>query len=251
MRAMERGRVAFVTGGSRGIGRAIALALADAGARVALTFHQNEALATEVVSAIRARAGEAVALPMAVEERASVRRAVGEARRRLGPIGILVNNAAMAQEKPFADLTDADWDAVLGVNLRGAFACAQEVLPDMRAAHWGRIVNLSSIGGQWGGMNQVHYASAKAGLIALTRSLARLYSAEGITANAVAPGLVATDMTAAELGSDAGRAKVAAIPAGRIGTVEEIASIVAFLASEGASYVTGQTVSANGGMLFT
>jgi acetoacetyl-CoA reductase/3-oxoacyl-[acyl-carrier protein] reductase len=249
--AVVRGRVAFVTGGSRGIGRAIALALADAGARVALTFHRNEASAAEVVSAIRGRAGEAVALPMAVEERASVRRAVAAARERLGPIGILVNNAAMAQEKPFTDLTDADWDAVLGVNLRGAFACVQEVLPDMRAAHWGRIVNLSSIGGQWGGVNQVHYAAAKAGLIALTRSLARLYSAEGITANAVAPGLVATDMTAAELSSEAGRAKVTAIPAGRIGTAEEIASIVAFLASDGASYVTGQTVSANGGMLFT
>jgi NAD(P)-dependent dehydrogenase (short-subunit alcohol dehydrogenase family) len=246
-----RGRVALVTGGSRGIGRAIALALAQAGTRVALTYQRREDLAAEVVTAVKRGGGEAIALPMTVEERASVREGVAETRRRLGPVAILVCNAAVAQEKPFAELTDDDWDRVLAVNLRGPFACAQEVLADMRGAGFGRIVNVASIGGQWGGRNQVHYAAAKAGLINLTRSLARLYSAEGITVNAVAPGLVATDMTAAELASEAGRAKVAAIPAGRIGTAEEIAHVVAFLASDAASYVTGQTVSANGGMLFT
>jgi acetoacetyl-CoA reductase/3-oxoacyl-[acyl-carrier protein] reductase len=245
------GRVALVTGGSRGIGRAIALGLAAAGARVALTYRRRAPDARAVVDEVRAAGGEAIALPLAVEERESVRRAVAEARSRLGPLAVLVNNAAVAQEKPFAAITDADWDMVLGVNLRGAFACAQEALPDMRAQGWGRIVNVASIGGQWGGQNQVHYAAAKAGLIGLTRSLARLYSGEGITANAVAPGLVETEMTAAELASPAGRAKAAAIPLGRVATPEEVAAVVVFLASEAARYVTGQTVSVNGGMLFT
>jgi acetoacetyl-CoA reductase/3-oxoacyl-[acyl-carrier protein] reductase len=245
------GHVALVTGGSRGIGRAIALALGRAGARVALTYRRRAGEAQAVVESIRAGGGEAIAVPLAVEDRDSVRRALAETRSRLGPVAILVNNAAVAQEKPFRSITDADWDLVLSVNLRGAFACAQEVLSDMLARRWGRIVNLASIGGQWGGQNQVHYAAAKAGLIGLTRSLARLYSGEGITANAVAPGLVETEMTAAELASPAGRAKVAAIPIGRVATPEEVARVVVFLASDAAGYVTGQTLSVNGGMLFT
>jgi acetoacetyl-CoA reductase/3-oxoacyl-[acyl-carrier protein] reductase len=247
---VEAGRVALVTGGSRGIGRAIALALAGGGARVALGYHTQAAQARAVVDAIHARHGEALAVQMAVEERASVRRAVEETRARLGPIGVLVNNAAIAQEKPFVSITDEDWDTVLGINLRGPFACAQEALPDMLAARWGRIINVGSVGGQWGGVNQVHYAAAKAGLIGFTRSLARLYGAHGITANCVAPGLVATDMSARELASEAGQRKIAGIPAGRIGTVDEVAAVVAFLASEPASYVTGQTLGVNGGMYF-
>jgi acetoacetyl-CoA reductase/3-oxoacyl-[acyl-carrier protein] reductase len=245
------GNVALVTGGSRGIGRAIALALGQAGASVALTYRRREAEARAVVEAIQSAGRDATALPLAVEDRDSVRRALAETRSRLGPVAILVNNAAVAQEKPFRSITDADWDMVLSVNLRGAFACAQEVLPDMLARRWGRIVNVSSIGGQWGGQNQVHYAAAKAGLIGLTRSLARLYSGDGITANAIAPGLVETEMTAAELASPAGRAKLAAIPVGRVATPEEIARVVVFLASEAASYVTGQTLGVNGGMLFS
>lgn len=251
MSASTDARVALVTGGSRGIGRAIACALAAAGARVALTYRRREDEARAVAAEIRATGGEAIALPLAVEERESVRRAVAEARGRLGPIAILVNNAAVAQEKPFASISDADWDMVLGVNLRGAFACAQETIDDMVARRWGRIVNVASIGGQWGGQNQVHYAAAKAGLIGLTRSLARLYSGDGVTANAVAPGLVETEMTARELASETGRAKVAAIPVGRVATPEEIANVVVFLASEGAGYLTGQTLGVNGGMLFS
>ena len=247
---MAAGKVAVVTGGSRGIGRGIALALAAEGARVALTYRTREADAEGVVDAIRARGGDAVAVPMAVEDRASVRRAMDEVRRSLGAIAILVNNAAVAQEKPFASITDDDWDTVLGVNLRGPFACVQEAVPDMLERRWGRIVNLASIGGQWGGVNQVHYAAAKAGLIGFTRSLARLYGADGITANCVAPGLVATEMSARELASAAGREKVRAIPAGRVGTIEETAAVVVFLAGEAASYVTGQTVGVNGGMYF-
>ena len=166
------------------------------------------------------------------------------------PVNILVNNGAIAQEKPFQQLTDQDWERMLAINLRGPFACIQEVLPQMLEQQWGRIVNVVSIGGQWGGANQVHYAAAKAGLINLTRSMAKLYSCKGITSNAVSPGLVQTDMTRTELSTKAGRAKVASIPVGRIGTSYEVAAAVKFLCSDEASYITGQTINVNGGMYF-
>lgn len=244
------GRVALVTGGSRGIGRGIAIALAQAGARVALTYRSNRDLAAETAAVIQAQSGTAIALPMTVEDRQSVRRAIHEVKSQLGPIDILVNNAAIAQEKPFETITDADWSMMMQVNLQGPFICCQEVLPDMVSRAWGRIINITSIGGQWGGLNQVHYAAAKAGLINLTRSLARIYSRHGITANAVAPGLVLTDMSRRELESEAGRQKVQNIPIGRVASVEEVAHTVVFLASEAASYITGQTINVNGGMYF-
>ena len=244
------GHVALVTGGSRGIGRGIAIALAEAGANVALTYNVNQALAQQVVETITASGGQAIAIQMTVQDRTSVRRAIAETRNSLGPISILVNNAGIAQEKPFDTITDVDWDTMLAVNLRGPFTCCQEALLDMLKQEWGRIVNITSIGGQWGGFNQVHYAAAKAGLISLTRSLARIYSRQGITTNAVAPGLVATEMSAREVDSDAGQEKVRNIPMGRVATVEEVAQVVVFLASDAASYITGQTINVNGGMYF-
>jgi len=248
-RALEC-RVALVTGGGRGIGRGIVHALAASGHTVALTWRRRSDPAESVVEEVAALGGRALAVPMAVEERKSVREALERVCAALGPVAVLVNNAAIAQEKPFLDIDDADWDHMQAVNLRGPFTCCQEALPAMRAAGFGRIVNVTSIGGQWGGFNQVHYAATKAGLISLTRSLARIFSAEGITANAVAPGLVATDMAAAELDSEAGREKVRGIPAGRIGTVGDVAGAVAYLASDAAAYVTGQTLNVNGGMYF-
>lgn len=243
-------KVAMVTGGSRGIGRGIAIALADAGSDVALTYHTNQTLAQEIVETIMAHGGNAIAIQMTVEDRTSVKRAMADVRESLGPINILVNNAAIAQEKPFDTITDVDWDRMLAVNLRGPFICCQEVLPDMLKRGWGRIINITSIGGQWGGFNQVHYAAAKAGLINLTRSLSRIYSGQGITTNAVAPGLVHTEMSARELESEAGKEKVRSIPIGRIATIEEVAQVVVFLASDAASYITGQTINVNGGMYF-
>ncbi|HKB09000.1 MAG TPA: 3-oxoacyl-ACP reductase family protein [Vicinamibacterales bacterium] len=243
-------RTALVTGGSRGIGRAIAKTLAARGHSVALTYATRERDAQAVAGEITETGAQALAVRLAAEDRASIRAAIGEIRRTLGPIAVLVNNAAIAQEKPFAELTDGDWDHMFAVNLRGPFACAQEVLPDMLRQQWGRIVNISSVGGQWGGVLQVHYACAKAGLNNLTRSLAKLYSGQGVTTNTVAGGLVATGMIANELETPAGREKVRNIPAGRIATPEEIASIVAFLASDEAAYITGQTVNVNGGMYF-
>jgi acetoacetyl-CoA reductase/3-oxoacyl-[acyl-carrier protein] reductase len=181
-----------------------------------------------------------------------VKRAVAAAGKHFGRgIDIVVNNAALAQEKPFETISDADWDRVLTVNLRGAFIVAQETLPGMVARKWGRIINITSIGGQWGGMRQVHYAAAKAGLINFTHSLARLYSCVGVTANAVSPGLVATDMIRKELKSKAGKKKAAQIPVGRIAEPDEIAAGILYLASDAAAYVTGQTLNINGGMLMS
>ncbi len=243
-------KVVLVTGGSRGIGKGITNAFAREGAAVALTYNTNQAFAKQAVKDIVEQGGRAMTVQMKIEDRNSVREALKTVRNSFGPINILVNNAAIAQEKPFNTITDSDWNNMMSVNLHGPFICCQEVLPDMIRNSWGRIINISSIGGQWGGYNQVHYAAAKAGLINLTRSLSRIYSEAGITSNAVAPGLVGTDMAQDELNTEAGKEKVRNIPTGRIATVEEIADTVVFLASDAAGYITGQTINVNGGMYF-
>jgi len=238
--------MALVTGAGSGIGKATALALLAAGYQVACGYNGNRAGA----EAIGHR--NAMAVKIDIASRSSIRRALAETRKAFRrDVDILVNNAALVQEKPFDTLSDADWDRMLAVNLRGAFILAQESLPVMVKKKWGRIVNITSIGGQWGGMRQVHYAAAKAGLINLTHSLARLYSPLGITANAVSPGLVATGMIRKELKSKAGKQKAAQIPVGRIAEPEEIAAGVVYLVSDGAAYVTGQTLNINGGMLMS
>ncbi len=242
--------MALVTGASRGIGRGIAMALARGGSQIALTYHTHPDLAGQVVDAIHAEGGNALAEQMSLQASSNIRSSIDRIRQQVGRIDILVNNAAIAQEKPFETLTEHDWDFMMAVNLRGAFICCQEVLPQMLESGWGRIINIVSIGGQWGGLNQVHYAAAKAGLINLTRSLGRLYSDRGVTTNAVSPGLVETDMASRELSSEEGRQKVKDIPVGRTATISEITNVVEFLASDEASYVTGQTINVNGGMYF-
>ena len=238
--------MALVTGAGSGIGKATALALLAAGYQVACGYNGNRAGA----EAIGHR--NAMAVKIDIASRSSIRRALAETRKAFRrDVDILVNNAALVQEKPFDTLSDADWDRMLAVNLRGAFILAQESLPVMVKKKWGRIVNITSIGGQWGGMRQVHYAAAKAGLINLTHSLARLYSPLGITANAVSPGLVATGMIRKELKSKAGKQKAAQIPVGRIAEPDEIAAAVVFLVSDKAGYVTGQTLNVNGGLLMS
>ena len=239
-------RVALVTGGSRGIGYAITQSLAHNGIRVVCTFNNREDAAKDLVDELQKDGFDAMAIQMSVEERTDVIEALRLVRDSWGSVDILVNNAAMAQEKPFDTITDQDWDRMMAVNLRGPFICAQECLPDMIERGWGRIINISSIGGQWGGFNQVHYAASKAGLINFTRSLAKLYSGHGVTTNAVAIGLVQTDMSAAELATEAGQQKVRAIPRGRLGTVKDISDAVIFLASDQADYITGQTINLNG-----
>ena len=233
------GKVALVTGGGRGIGRAISLALAREGASVILTYCEQWKKAEDTVAHILAVGGEAICLQMDVRDRFQCRvTAKG--------IDILVNNAGISQLKPFDKITDDDWTEMQSVNLQGPFMCCQEALPQMLNRKWGRIINIASVGGQWGGKHQVHYAVSKAGLICLTRSLARIYSHQGITINAIAPGLVRTELSAGELDSKT----ISNIPVGRIGTVEEIAQTVVFLASEEARYITGQTINVNGGMYF-
>lgn len=251
MRVTLAGRIALVTGGSRGIGRGIAVALAGAGAKVALTYRAEAKRASAVCDEIRSKGGVAEAIAMQLADRASIAAAFARVRERFGAPDILVNNAAISQDKPFESITDEDWDRMLSVNLGGPFRCSQIALAAMIEKRWGRIVNVGSIGGQWGGFNQVHYAAAKAGLINLTRSIAKLHSKDGVTANCISPGLVATDMSAAELATDAGREKARNIPAQRLGTVEEVGAAAVFLASDAAGYVTGQTINLNGGMYFS
>lgn len=239
-------RVAFVTGASRGIGRAIAETLIEAQYKVVVGYNRNEALAESVAKS----SNSAASVHVDVSNATSIDRAISFTRERFGEIDVLVNNAGIAQQKPFLEITDMEWQEMLSVNLLGAVRCARCVLPAMISRKYGRIINVSSIGGQWGGLYQVHYAAAKAGLINLTRSLARLYSQEGITCNAIAPGLIETDMIADEMKDGAARKRIDGIPAGRLGTSQEVASVALFLSSAEAGYITGQTINVNGGMYF-
>jgi acetoacetyl-CoA reductase/3-oxoacyl-[acyl-carrier protein] reductase len=244
MRAGDR--IALVTGSSRGIGRAIALELAGAGADVVVTYRERRQAADEVAAKARAAGVRAIAVQLDVSSRASIRSAIEAAMAEFGRIDVLVNNAGILEQKPFATVSDDDWDSMMAVNLRGPFACAQELLPGMKQRGFGRIVNLASSGGQVGGTLAVHYATSKAGIIGLTRSLARLGAPE-VLVNCVAPGLIESEMTAAEIASEVGKEKIRALPVGRPGLAEEVARAVAFLASDAASYITGQTINVNGG----
>lgn len=241
--------LALVTGGSRGIGAKIAERLAIDGYVVFLGFNKDSIGAKRVEETIRSKGGCAHAIHLDISSRKSVRKAISQINKR-GALEVLVNNAAIAQEKPFMQITDEDWDKMLKINLGGVFICTQEVIPEMLKGKFGRIVNITSIGGQWGGINQIHYASSKAGLIGLTKSIAKTFAKDGITCNAIAPGLVSTDMSANELNTDAGKLKVAQIPLGRLGSAEEIAAAVSFLVGPGGGYITGQTINVNGGMYF-
>jgi NAD(P)-dependent dehydrogenase (short-subunit alcohol dehydrogenase family) len=244
-------RVALVTGGSRGIGRGIVIALANAGYDVAFTYNTDIEAADLVIKETRHLKPKILAFQMNTGNRLSITTTIRSITKEYRGINILVNNAGIAQEKPFETITDDDWANMLKVNLQGPFSLIQEIVPSMVASKWGRIINISSIGGQWGGFNQVHYAAAKAGLINLTQSIAKIYSKYGVTSNAIAPGLISTDMAEAELNSDAGSEKVKGIPMNRIGNVEEVGSSVVFLSSDEASYITGQTINLNGGMFFS
>lgn len=247
MRTSEK-KLALVTGGSRGIGNAIARSLLANGYEVACTYNRNRRGATE----LEQEHMDALAVAMDVRSRTSVKRALRAIQRRFKhSIDIVVNNAGISDERPFETIHDGQWDAVLETNLRGAFIVTQETITAMRKQRWGRIINIVSIGGQWGGLRQVHYAASKAGLINFTHSIAKLYSRDGITSNAIAPGLVFTDMIRKELASKDGKKKLASIPTGRITKPEEIAAAALFLVSDDASSITGQTLNINGGLLFS
>jgi len=243
---MSRG-LAIVTGSSRGIGRAIAEALARGGFDVAVTYHRRAEEAGSVVQSLEALGVSASAHQLNVASTSSVRQLFADVGGEFGPLRVLVNNAGILNQKSFEELSEDDWDETLGVNLRGTFFCCQEAFPCFRKYGSGRIINVASSGAQLGGVLAVHYAASKAGVISLTKSLARI-GAPDILVNCVSPGLIETEMTASEISSAEGRSKIEGIPLGRVGLAEEVATAVAFLASNSASYVTGQTINVNGGL---
>ena len=243
--ALERPRVALVTGAGGGIGRAIAEKLAKQGERVVVN-DLRETSASEVVAAIEEAGGEAAVAPGDVSDPEAVERIVGAAREAFGPVEVLVNNAGYGQQKPFVELTVEDFDRMIGVHLRGTFLCTSAVLPGMLVAGRGVIVNVASQLGQIGGVELCHYSAAKAGIIGLTKSLAREVSAQGVRVNAVAPGPINTELVLG-LSEEWRRNKAADLPLGRFGEPREVAETVAFLASDGAALYVGQTLGPNSG----
>ena len=233
-------RIALVTGASRGIGKSIALALANAGCHVAVNYYQQAAAAEEVRAAIEKTGRRAVAIQGDVSVPPDVDRLVALTERALGEVEILVNNAGIAQTQPIAEITLDDWERILRGNLTSAFVVTQRVLPAMRRRRWGRIINLSSVAAQTGGVIGPHYATSKAGLLGLTHSYAGLLAKEGITANAIAPALLSTDMVTGNPNASPDR-----IPLGYLGHPDEAGRAAVLLAES--DYITGQTINVNGG----
>ena len=241
------GRVAVVTGASQGIGQACALALARQGANVALAARNQQKL-EEVAGQITAAGGNAAVFAMDVADEDQIKSGIKSALAHFGKIDILVNNAGITRDQLVMRLKRADWDAVLNTNLTSAYLSTQQVIGSMLKQRWGRIINITSVFGQMGQAGQANYASSKAGLIGLTMALAREVASRNITCNAVAPGFIETSMTAG-LSEEFKQNAVKMIPLGRVGTPEDIAHAVSFLASEEASYITGHVLNVNGGML--
>ncbi|MBN2885406.1 MAG: 3-oxoacyl-ACP reductase FabG [Chromatiaceae bacterium] len=243
---MLKGEIALVTGASRGIGRAIAMALAEAGARVAGTA-TTESGASAIEEALKAAGHEGVGLVLNVSDAASVETAMQQLTERLGAPSILVNNAGITRDNLLMRMKDEEWDTVIETNLTSLYRLTKACLRPMTKARKGRIINIASVVGATGNAGQTNYAAAKAGMMGFTKSLAREIGARGITVNCVAPGFIDTDMTRAL--ADAQReALLGSIPLGRLGQPEEIASAVVFLASPGGAYITGETLHVNGGM---
>lgn len=235
-----KNRVALVTGGSRGIGAAVAIALAEAGADVAVNFRQRADAANAVCGKIAGAGRKAIAVQADVSVGADVKRMVSEVEAKLGCIDIVVNNAAIAHPRKLEEIAEAEWDEVLTVNLKSVFLVTQAVIGGMRRQKWGRIINVSSVAAQTGGAVGAHYAASKAGIIGVTHSCAAAFVKEGITVNAIAPALIETDMVTSNP-----NASPAMIPMGHFGSVDDVASVAVMLAMN--DYMTGQTISVNGG----
>lgn len=241
------GKTAVVTGGSRGLGRAVCLELAAGGANVVLCYAGHESAANETVAACEALGAKAVAVRCNVVDSGEVKALMDTAMQAFGRIDILVNNAGITRDGLLIMMKESDFDDVVSTNLKGTFLCMKAVARQMMKQRYGRIVNLSSVVGLRGNAGQVNYAASKAGVIGMTKSLAKELASRGVTVNAVAPGFMATDMTAA-MPETAKTATLAAIPMGRMGAAEDVAKAVAFLASEEAGYITGQVLAVDGGM---
>jgi 3-oxoacyl-[acyl-carrier protein] reductase len=241
------GKVAVVTGGSRGIGRACALELAADGARVVVNYHQNAPAAEDVVAAIQAKGGEAVARQADVSQFAQAEGLVKFAIERYGDLHILVNNAGITRDGLIMTMSEADWDIVQSTNLKSTFNCSRAAVRHMLRKRYGRIVNITSVAGQMGNAGQTNYSASKAGQIGFTKALAREVAGRSITVNAIAAGYIETDIWST-VPEAARQTALSIIPLGRTGTAEEIAKAVAFLASDDAAYVTGHILSVDGGM---
>jgi len=241
------GKVAVVTGGSRGIGRAIALRLAEGGARVVVNYRSNEAAAHEVVEKIVAGGGESIAVQADVSQVAEAQALINAAKKAFDRVDILVNNAGTTRDTLLMRMSEDDWDVVLDTNLKGTFNCIKAASRQMMRQRYGRIVNITSVAGISGNAGQANYASAKAGVIGLTKTVAKELGGRQITCNAVAPGLVPTDLTA-NLPQDMVDMAIERTPLGRTGTVEDMAAAVAYLASDEAGFVTGQVLAVDGGL---
>ncbi|TEB05516.1 3-oxoacyl-(acyl-carrier-protein) reductase FabG [Pelotomaculum schinkii] len=240
-------RVAIITGASRGIGRAIALAMAKAGADVVVNYARNDAAAAEVADLIRAAGRRALLFKADVADPEAAEDLIKAAQNEFGRVDILVNNAGINRDNLVLRMKDEDWDAVLSVNLKGAFNCARAAARTMVKNQYGRIINISSVVGLTGNFGQANYAAAKAGLLGLTKALAKELCSRNITVNAVAPGFINTEMTAG-LPEKVTEKLLAQIPMKRFGEPEDVAGLAVFLATDAAAYITGQTIAADGGM---
>jgi 3-oxoacyl-[acyl-carrier protein] reductase len=239
-----KGRIALVTGASRGIGRSIALSLATAGADMVLNFLTRAAESKAVEAEILRLGRRCVCIQADVSVASEVQRLAGEAERSMGLVEVLVNNAGIARQQALEQITESDWDELIDVNLKSCFLVTQAFLPAMRTRKWGRIINISSVAAQIGGVVGPHYAASKAGMLGLTHYYARYLAADGITVNAIAPALIETEMTRTNV-----KASTSSIPMARFGSVEEVSDIALLLATNG--YITGQTINANGGWVMS
>jgi 3-oxoacyl-[acyl-carrier protein] reductase len=240
-------KIALITGSSRGIGRAVAIKLAEAGIFVYINYRRQQAAAAQILTEITSAGGAGALCPFDVADRVAVQRAIAEILQENGRLDILVNNAGVVKSGLIARTQEADWNNLVDTNLKGMFNCCQAVSRCMIKQRWGRIVNVTSVVAEAGNAGQVAYAATKAGILGLTKSLARELGSRNVCVNAVAPGLIETDMTAALTSQEKEQIR-AQIPLGRAGTADEVAGVVAFLVSPAANYITGQVIRINGGL---